>query len=130
MRRSVMVEGFSHGINPTPAASVVGNVMMSGAIFGIDPATGKLASSAEEQCSLMFAWVAKILAAGESTFSDVVKMTIFLDRDTPRSLVNDAWVIAFPDAASRPARHVIVSPTLPSGMLIQCDVTAIVGGGT
>ena len=129
MRRSVMVEGFSHGPNPTPAASVVGNVLISGAIFGVNPATGKVAFSAEEQCSLMFAWAAKILTAGGCSFGDVVKMTVFLDRDTPRSLINDAWVVAFPDPASRSARHVIVSQTLPAGMLLQCDVAAIVGGG-
>lgn len=128
MRRSIIVDGFRHGDNPVPAACVVGNILMSGAIFGIDPETGKLADSVEAQCTFMFAILGDILAAGRCGLEDVVKMTFFLQPDVPRELINVEWVKAFPDETSRPARHVIVSQTLSSRMFMQCDVTAIVKG--
>ncbi len=126
MRRSIIIEGFSHGDNPVPAACIVGNTLMSGALFGLDQATGKMADTVEAQCSAMFALLRRVLAAGGCGLEDVVKMTFFLQPDVPRALINDEWVKAFPDAASRPARHVIISQTLSSRMLMQCDVTAIV----
>jgi 2-iminobutanoate/2-iminopropanoate deaminase len=127
MRKSIVIEGFSHGKNPTPAGSVIGNLLMTGAIFGTDPATGKIPANVEDECRLMFANAARILAAAGGSFGDVLKMTFFLRPEASRELVNQHWVEAFPDAQSRPARHVIVSGTLPASMQMQCDLFAVLG---
>ena len=47
-RRSIDVEGYRH-TNPIPAASRVGNLLMSGVITGRDPTSGTLPPSLEEQ---------------------------------------------------------------------------------
>ncbi len=125
MRRSITIDGFSHGNNPVPAASVVGNILMTGAIFGTDTATGRLADGLALQCAHMFDLAGRILHAAGADFGDVIKMTVFLAPDQPRAVVNTHWVSAFPDPLSRPARHVIVSDRLPAGMLIQCDLVAV-----
>ena len=127
MRKSIIIEGFSHGKNPTPAGSVIGNLLMTGAIFGTDPATGKSATYVEDECRLMFANAARILAAAGGSFGDVLKMTFYLRPEASRELVNQHWVEAFPDADARPARHVIVSGTLPASMQMQCDLFAVLG---
>ncbi len=130
MRKSITIEGFSHGKNPTPAASLIGNLLMTGAIFGSDPATGKVAPQPEEECRLMFHNAQRILAAAGGSFADVLKMTFYLRPEASRELVNEHWVQAFPDEASRPARHVIVSHTLPASMQMQCDMFAVIGHGS
>ena len=127
MRKSIDIEGFSHGKNPVPAGSVIGNLLMTGAIFGTDPATGKVAANVEDECRLMFENAARILAAAGGGFEDVLKMTFYLRPEASRELVNQHWVQAFPDADSRPARHVIVSQTLPASMQMQCDLVAVLG---
>lgn len=124
MRKSIYIDGFSHGNNPVPAASVMGSILMTGAIFGTDRATGKVPASEEDQCRLMFDNVLRILEAAGGSFENVLKMTFYLRPEVPRELVNTHWVAAFPDAASRPARHVIVSGTLPASMAMQCDMVA------
>lgn len=124
MRRSIYIEGFSHGSNPVPAASVMGHTLMTGAIFGTVPETSKVPESVDDQCRLMFENVRRILEAAGGTFENVLKMTVFLRPEVPRELVNFHWVVAFPDAASRPARHVVVSNTLPASMSMQCDIVA------
>lgn len=129
MRKSITIEGFSHGKNPVPAASVIGNLLMTGAIFGTDPRTGKVAADPEDECRLMFHNAGRILAQAGGSFADVLKMTFFLRPQASRELVNQHWVLAFPDPASRPARHVIVSTTLPDSMQMQCDLVAVLGGG-
>jgi len=125
MRKSITIEGFSHGKNPVPAASVIGNQLMTGAIFGTDPATGKIAPEVEDECRLMFDNARRILEAAGGSFANVLKMTFYLRPEASRELVNEHWVRAFPDAASRPARHVVVSTTLPASMQMQCDLVAV-----
>lgn len=125
MRQSIQIEGFGHGNNPVPAASVLRGLLVSGAIFGMDPATRKVAPGLEAQCELMFEHAQRILAAGGCGWGDVVKMTFYLAPEQPREAVNDHWLRLFPDAASRPARYVMVNDRLPPGTLIQCDLLAV-----
>lgn len=130
MRKSINIAGFAHGANPTPAASLLKGVLATGAIFGTDRSTGKLAESPEDQCRLMFDNAAAILEAAGGSFADVIRMTVYLRPGVARDIVNRSWVVAFPDAASRPARHVLVSDTLPAGMHMQCDLLALPGAGS
>ncbi|RYZ01003.1 MAG: RidA family protein, partial [Comamonadaceae bacterium] len=105
MRKSIYIEGFSHGKNPVPAGSLIGGQLMTGAIFGTDPGTGKVPADAGEECRLMFFNAGRILEAAGGGFADVLKMTFYLRPEASRELVNVHWVQAFPDPDSRPARH-------------------------
>lgn len=128
-RRSIEVDGFKHGAQPIPAASRIGNIVMTGGVHGMDPATGKLPDDVEQQATLMFANLGRILAAAGAGFDDVVKMTVWVKVAEARASVNREWLLAFPDAASRPARHTLQNDYLPSNMLVQCDAVAVVDGG-
>lgn len=125
MRKSIQIEGFGHGNNPVPAASMLRGVLVSGAIFGMDPETRKVAPGLEKQCELMLVHAANILQAGQCSWSDVVKMTFYIAPDQARETINTYWFQLFPDASSRPARHVMVNDKLPPGTLVQCDLMAI-----
>ena len=124
-RRSIVIEGFAHGAQPIPAASRVGNIVMTGGVHGIDPTTGKLADGVEQQAVLMFANLGRILAAAGATFDDVVKMTVWVKVPEARAAVNREWLKAFPDEASRPARHTLQNDHLAANMLLQCDAMAV-----
>lgn len=125
-RRSIEVPGFSHGANPIPAASRVDNIVMTGGISGLDPATGKIPDDAAAQCRLMFANLARILAAAGGSMDDVVKVTVWLKNAAVREVVNPVWLEHFPDPQSRPARHTMMNEHLAANMLIQCDAFAVV----
>jgi len=125
-RRSIEVEAFSHGAQPIPAACRVGNVIMTGGVYGLDPASAKIPDEVAEQARLMFANLKRILEAGGSSLDDVVKMTVYVRVPEARTAVNNEWLAAFPDAASRPARHIVQNDYLPANMLVQCDATAVV----
>lgn len=127
-RRSIEVEGFSHGAQPIPAACRVGPLIMTGGVYGLDPATGKIPDDVTEQAQLMFANLARILSAGGAGLGDVAKMTVYVKVPEARAAVNAEWLAAFPDPASRPARHTQQNDHLPANMLVQCDVTAWAGG--
>jgi len=123
-RRSIEVEGFSHGAQPIPAACRVGPLIMTGGVYGLDATSGKIPDEVGEQARLMFANLARILEAGGAGLDDVAKVTVYVKVPEARAAVNAEWLKAFPDAASRPARHTQQNDHLPANMLVQCDATA------
>ena len=127
-RRSIEVPGFSHGHQPIPAASRVGNIIMTGGVYGLDTATGKIPDDVGRQTELMFENLKRIVEAGGAGLDQIVKMTVYVKAQEARGTVNAQWLIAFPDPASRPARHTFQNDHLPANMLVQCDATAVLDG--
>jgi 2-iminobutanoate/2-iminopropanoate deaminase len=122
-RKSIYIEGFAHK-NPIPAASRLGNMLMTGIIIGMDPATGKVALTLEAQCAFMFQHVRAIMQAAGGSTDDIVKMSVWMADRSRRDVLNAEWIKMFPDAASRPARHTSQA-SLEGGQLINCDITAV-----
>jgi 2-iminobutanoate/2-iminopropanoate deaminase len=119
-RKSIEIAGFAHK-NPIPAASRVGNMLMTGIITGTDPATGKLADTLDAQCADIFHHVRSIMKAAGGSTDDIIKM--MADRSN-RDVLNAEWVKMFPDPHARPARHTSQT-ALEGGQLIVCDITAV-----
>jgi enamine deaminase RidA (YjgF/YER057c/UK114 family) len=122
-RKSIEIEGFRHK-NPIPAASRLGNMLMTGIITGTDPATGELADTLEAQCANIFHHVRAIMAAAGGSTGDIIKMNVWMKDRANRDVLNAEWVKMFPDAGSRPARHTSQT-ALEGGQLIVCDITAV-----
>lgn len=125
-RKSIEIEGFGHGAQPIPAASMVGPLLTTGGIYGLDSATGKLPDDIGEQVRLMFGHLERILAAAGGTMEDIARMTFYVKDPAARPIINEYWLAAFPDPASRPARHTLTYEHLPANMLVQCDALAMV----
>ena len=125
-RRSINVPGASHA-NPIPSASRKGPFVVTGAISGTDPATGKVPEDLDAQCRQMFANVRRVIETAGGTPDDIIKMTFWMkDPTTGRAALNDEWLKMFPDAASRPARHTMaLGPE--SNALVTCEFVAVFG---
>lgn len=122
-RRAIHVEGLAHGA-PIPNAAVVGNLLVSGGISGMDPATRAFPPTVEEQVELLFANTGRVMEQAGGSLDDIVKFTFFvLDRGA-RTVIDPHWTALFPDPESRPARHTLTHP-LPEPMLVQCEITAV-----
>ncbi len=128
MRRSIEVENFSHGGNPIPAASRVGNVVMTGGVAGSDPATGVVPDDPQLQVAHAFANVKRILAAAGARPEDIVKLSISVRSFDLRPAINEQWVSMFPDEHSRPARHVTRYDYFNGAVAIQCEAYAVIQG--
>jgi 2-iminobutanoate/2-iminopropanoate deaminase len=124
-RRSIEVEGFHHGQQPIPAASRLGNIVMTGGVHGLDPATGALSDDVGVQTEMMFANLIRVLRAAGVGLDRVVKMTVWVKVPEARQAVNEQWLIHFPDRSSRPARHTFQNDSLPANMIVQCDAFAV-----
>ncbi len=123
-RKSINLKGFSH-TNPIPTACRLGNLLMSGSIFPRD-AHGKTPETLDEQCELMFRNVKEVMATAGGTTDDIIKVNVGMTDSSNREVLNKHWVALFPDPESRPARHT-EKRDLPPGVLISCDITAVLG---
>jgi 2-iminobutanoate/2-iminopropanoate deaminase len=122
-RKSIDIHGFKH-VNPIPNASMIGNLMMSGLIIGVDIDTHKLPADLKQQCLNMFSHVASIVEAAGMTMNDIIKITVWLKDPADRAALNEEWLRLFPDPGSRPARQAL--PHLGGGdALILCDIVAV-----
>jgi 2-iminobutanoate/2-iminopropanoate deaminase len=122
-RKSIEIQGFAHK-NPIPAASRIGNMLMTGIITGTDPATGKLADTLEAQCANVFHHVRSIMQAAGGSTDDIIKMNVWMADRGKRDVLNAEWTKMFPEPDARPARHTSQT-ALEGGQLIVCDITAV-----
>ncbi|MCC8194653.1 MAG: RidA family protein [Deltaproteobacteria bacterium] len=124
-RTSVYLKGFRHK-NPIPNACCIGNLLMSGIILGMDPETESVAETLERQCELMFLHVRDTVEQAGGTVDDIIKMTVWLKDRNQRQPVNAEWLKMFPDPRNRPARQAVSAPDLADGVLVQCDIVAVI----
>jgi len=125
MRKSIEVDEFKHR-NPVPAASRIGNMVMSGVISAKDASTGHIPDSLEDQCKAMFVNLKAIMAAAGVKPGDVLKMNVWLKDVSDRKALNEEWNALFPDPASRPARHAHMLVGKEGKSVVVCDFTAVI----
>ena len=122
-RRSIEVVSVSH-VNPIPAASRVGPLLVSSVIPPRDPGLETIPKDVEGQLANLFHHMGEILAKAGGDWRHVAKVTFFVADVAVRDAINTPWVEHFPDPDSRPARHTQVSPT--AGRAISCDFMAYI----
>ena len=127
-RRSVDVQGARH-VNPIPSACRRGPFVVSGAISGADPASGKAPDDLDAQCRQMFDNVRRVIAAAGGSPEDIIKMNVWITDRALRPILNKYWIEMFPDPRSRPARHTTASGDFTPPMQVQCDLLAVLDDG-
>ena len=109
-------------IGPYSQAIKAGNMLFISGQLGIDPESGDLKNSIEEQAVQSFSNIGEILKAAGCGYNDVCKTTIFLTDLANFALVNSLYEQFF---ISNPARSCVEVSKLPKGALIECEVIAL-----
>ena len=109
---------------PIPMGARLGNMVFSSGVAGKDPADGSLPPDPARQAELMFQNVRTLLEHAGATLDDVAHVTVYVKDNAYRQHLNREWLKAFPDEHDRPARHTLLWD-LPGGMLIQCELVAV-----
>ena len=122
-RRSFAVPGLAHGTNPTPTVTRVGPLVATSAIPGWDRSTQQLPPDLGTEVAYAFDNLAVSLTAAGASLEDVAHVDVFAASSDVRAHLNEVWVEHFPDAGSRPTRHLIVMD-LPAGLRLQVEATA------
>src|SRR5438552_1458632 len=106
-RRSFEVTGLHHE-NPIPMGTIIGNLMMTSGIFGMEPETRKAPNDVEGQCRLMFQNIRRVMEAAGGSTEDIIKLIVWAKDKTYKEAMNREWLTMFPDPNSRPARHTMM----------------------
>ena len=98
-----------------------GFVYTSGQI-PVDPATGEVPASIEEQAAQSCKNVGALLEAAGSGFDKVIKTTCFLADMADFAAFNAVYAEFF---TSKPARSCVAVKDLPKGALVEVEVIAV-----
>jgi 2-iminobutanoate/2-iminopropanoate deaminase len=123
-RRSFEVAGLHHE-NPIPMGSIIGNLMMTSGIFGMEPETREVPSDIEGQCRLMFENIRRVMKAAGGSPDDIIKLVVWAEDKSFKEAINKEWLAMFPDEHSRPARHTMMYSGFSGNVLVQCEIVAV-----
>lgn len=102
-------------------------VYVSGQI-GLSPGGSSLVEGGvEAEARQALTNLGAILAAAGSSFSNVVKTTVFLADMGDYAKVNDIYASFFTESENYPARAVVAAAALPKGAKFEVEAVAIVG---
>jgi len=112
-------------IGPYSQAIRVGNVIYTSGQIALDPATGSLVEGDfAAQARRVFENLKAVLAAGGTSFSKVVKATVYLTDLANFVTLNEIYASYFGD--TKPARTTVGVAQLPKGGLVEIDLIALV----
>ncbi len=122
-RRSIDIDTFAH-VNPIPAASRVGPLVVSSIIPPFNSGERKIPDDIQECIRNIYLHMGKILEAAGARWQHVAKITFYVSDIAYREELNDQFVEHFPDAESRPARYTALSQ---GGPKVSAEFIAYVG---
>lgn len=113
---------------PAAAGPYSQAIEASGMVFAsgqlpIDPASGEMPATIEEQTRASLANLAAVLEAAGCTLNDVVKTTVFLDDMNNFGVVNGIYAEHF--QAPYPGRSCFQVAKLPKGAKVEIEAIAV-----
>ena len=115
MEKKVIVsEKSPAAIGPYSQAIEYNGIVYTSGVIGVNPATGEVGETIEEQTTQVFENLKGLLADAGSSLDQAIKTTVFIKN-------MDYFTGAFP------ARSCVEVARLPKDLLIEVEVTAIKG---
>ncbi|MBE7176205.1 MAG: RidA family protein [Mucilaginibacter polytrichastri] len=122
----IRIEKAPAPIGPYNQAVLAGNTLYVSGQIALDPTSGELRQgSVEEETELVMANLKAILEEAGSSFSQVVKSTIFLKDMNDFQVVNGIYGSFF--TADFPARETVQVAALPKNVRVEISVIAYLG---
>jgi 2-iminobutanoate/2-iminopropanoate deaminase len=107
-------------IGPYSQGIIANGLLFTAGQIAIDPATNQvIPGDVAKQTECVMANLAAVLDAAGTTWSDVVKTTVYLQDMSDFPVVNEVYGRALGDA--RPARSTVQVSALPRGVLVEID---------
>jgi 2-iminobutanoate/2-iminopropanoate deaminase len=120
----VSTDAAPKAIGPYSQATIANGFIFTAGQIALDPATMEIvAGGVKEQAERVMANLEAVLKAAGSSFSKVVKTTVFLSTMDDFAAVNEVYGRAFGD--HRPARSTVAAKGLPRNVLVEIEVIAL-----
>lgn len=123
MKTAVKTDKAPGAIGPYSQGIQAGNVFYFSGQLPINPETGTMPESIEEQAKQSLENVGALLKSQGMDFSNVVKTTVFLDNMEDFAAVNDVYAQYFSEPY--PARSAFEVGKLPKGGKVEIEAVAV-----
>jgi len=110
-------------IGPYSQALVYGDMMFISGQIPVDPATGEIAETIEEQTAQSLSNIRNILAENGMTMSNVIKTSVFLADLGDFAAMNAVYAENFSEPF--PARSCVQVAAIPKGCKVEIEVIAV-----
>ncbi len=125
-QKIISTEKAPKAIGPYSQAVRIENMVFTAGQLGLDPATMELvAGGIEAQTRQVLNNLKYVLEASGSSFSRVIKTTVFLSDMANFAAMNAVYAEYFPE--NPPARSTVAVAALPKGGLVEIEVVALFG---
>jgi 2-iminobutanoate/2-iminopropanoate deaminase len=129
IRTVIATNEAPRAIGPYSQGVRAGNLLFTSGQIALHPETQQVVSGGiAEQTAQVFANLKAILEAGGSSFSQVLKATVFLNNFDDFAAMNAIYAEHLAAAGSQPpARTTVEVSRLPKDVLVEIDLVALVG---
>ena len=121
-RQVVFTDKAPQPVGPYSQAVTAGDVVFLSGQIGIDPATGNITGTAEEQTTRAMENLRAVLQESGLSFEDVVQTRIYLVNMSDWAAVNGIYGSYF--TGRYPARATVQTAGLPKGALVEIEMVA------
>lgn len=118
-RKKIETKKAPKAIGPYSQAIAMGNIVYLSGQIPLDPKTMELVQGEEEQIKQVFANLAAVCNAANSTLNDIVKLNVYLQDLSIYPKVNEIMMTLFKEPF--PARAAVEVSKLPLGALIEIE---------
>lgn len=127
MRKAIHSDEAPKAIGPYSQAIAAAGLLYCSGQIPLDPKTGEMVggNDVRAQAKRVMENLGAVLAAAGSSFSQVVKTTIYLKQMSDFAAVNEVYGGYF--QAAPPARATVEVAGLPRGALVEIDAVALLG---
>ena len=123
MKTVISTDKAPAAIGPYSQAIVYGDMLFTSGQIPVDPATGEIPETVEEQAAQSLANIRNILAENGMTMSNVIKTTVFLQDLADFAAVNAVYAEHFEEPF--PARSCVQVAGIPKGCKIEIECIAV-----
>lgn len=125
MQRVIKTDRAPGAIGPYSQAIEVNGMLYTSGVIPINPATGEIADTIEQQAEQAFTNICNLVEDAGSAVNKIIKTTVFIKNMDDFAKVNEIYATYFTGAF--PARSCVEVARLPKDLLIEVEVTAIKG---
>lgn len=123
MIKRISTDKAPAAIGPYSQALDTGNMLFISGQIPIDPATGAMPETVEQQAKQVLTNISNILAEAGLTMANVVKTSVFLSDLNDFAAVNEVYASFF--AEPYPARSCVQVAAIPKGAKVEIETIAV-----
>lgn len=109
-------------IGPYVQATKLGEMLFTSGVIPVNPATGEIPSTVEEQARQAFSSLKALVEASGSSIEKVVKTTLFIKNMDDFAKINAVYAEVF--AEPYPCRSCVEVARLPKDVLLEIEAVA------